>query len=70
MVEAKPVAAAGVIDSFQYFGTAIALPAIGWLLDKYGWGIWYPTMAGFGLLGGLAMLMVMAKQKRLAAKQS
>ena len=62
--------ASGVIDSFQYFGTALALPAIGWLLDKYGWGIWYPTMAGFGLLGGLAMLMVMAKQKRLAAKQS
>jgi OPA family glycerol-3-phosphate transporter-like MFS transporter len=59
--------ASGVIDSFQYFGTAIALPAIGWLLDKYGWGVWYPTMAGFGAVGGCAMLAVMAKQKRLAA---
>ena len=58
--------ASGVIDSFQYFGTAIALPVIGWLLDKYGWGIWYPTMAGFGVIGGCAMLLVMAKQKRLA----
>jgi len=58
--------ASGVIDSFQYFGTALALPAIGWLLDKYGWGIWYPTMAGFGVLGGIAMLMVMRKQKRKA----
>ena len=61
--------ASGVIDSFQYFGTALALPAIGWLLDKYGWGIWYPTMAGFGVLGGIAMLMVMRKQKRLAQAQ-
>ena len=61
--------ASGVIDSFQYFGTAIALPVIGWLLDKYGWGIWYPTMAGFGVIGGCAMLAVMAKQKRLAREQ-
>ncbi len=62
--------ASGVIDSFQYFGTALALPAIGWLLDKYGWGIWYPTMAGFGVLGGIAMLMVMRKQKLIAAKSA
>jgi len=60
--------ASGVIDSFQYFGTAIALPIIGWLLDKYGWGIWYPTMAGFGVLGGIAMLMVMRKQKLLTKR--
>ena len=61
--------ASGVIDSFQYFGTAIALPATGWLIDKYGWGCWYPTMAGFGIIGGIAMLMVMAKQKRLAKQK-
>lgn len=62
--------ASGVIDSFQYFGTAIALPATGWLIDKYGWGCWYPTMTGFGIIGGIAMLMVMAKQKRMAKKSS
>ena len=62
--------ASGVIDSFQYFGTAIALPATGWLIDKYGWGCWYPTMAGFGVIGGCAMLLVMAKQKRLAAQKT
>ena len=39
--------ASGVIDSFQYYGTAIALPVTGWLLDKYGWSAWYPVMAGF-----------------------
>jgi OPA family glycerol-3-phosphate transporter-like MFS transporter len=57
--------ASGVIDSFQYYGTAIALPVTGWVIDHYGWGWWYPIMAGFGFLGGLAMLMVMRKQKRM-----
>lgn len=58
--------ATGVIDSFQYYGAAIALPVTGWLIKHYGWGTWYPTMAGFGVIGGCAMLLVMAKQKRLA----
>jgi OPA family glycerol-3-phosphate transporter-like MFS transporter len=58
--------ASGVIDSFQYFGAAIALPATGWLIDRYGWVAWYPTMAGFGIFGGCAMWRVLLKQKRLA----
>ncbi len=58
--------AAGVIDSFQYFGSGIALPLMGWLLDKYGWVTWFPAMAGFGAVGGCAMLLVMRKQKKLA----
>jgi OPA family glycerol-3-phosphate transporter-like MFS transporter len=57
--------AAGVIDSFQYFGAGIALPVMGKLLDKYGWVTWFPAMAGFGFLGGVAMLLVMRKQKRM-----
>ena len=59
--------ASGVIDSFQYYGAAIALPATGWLIDKYGWSVWYPTMASFGAIGGCAMLLVMRKQKRMVA---
>ncbi len=58
--------AAGVIDSFQYYGMAIALPLTGRLIDKYGWNVWYPTMAGFGIIGGVTMLMVMIKQRRMA----
>jgi sugar phosphate permease len=60
--------ATGVIDSFQYYGAAIALPITGWLIKHYGWGTWYPTMAGFGIIGGCAMLVVMRKQKRIAAQ--
>lgn len=59
--------ASGVIDSFQYYGAAIALPVTGWLIDKYGWGVWYPTMASFGAIGGCSMLLVMRKQKRMSA---
>ena len=58
--------ATGVIDSFQYYGAAIALPITGWLIKYYGWGTWYPTMAGFGIIGGCAMLVVMRKQKLMA----
>jgi OPA family glycerol-3-phosphate transporter-like MFS transporter len=60
--------ASGVIDSFQYFSAAIALPATGYLLDKYGWGAWYPTMVLFGVIGGFAMRFVMRKQHLLARK--
>jgi OPA family glycerol-3-phosphate transporter-like MFS transporter len=59
--------ASGVVDSFQYFGTAIALPLTGWLIDRYGWGVWYPVMASFGAIGGVSMLMVMRKQRRMSA---
>lgn len=58
--------ALGVIDSFQYFGAGIALPVMGWLLDHYGWGTWFPAMAGFGAIGGIAMYFVMRRQRRLA----
>jgi sugar phosphate permease len=63
--------AAGVIDSFQYYGGAISLFVTGRVLDatkaEHGWLFWYVIMTGFGLLGGLSMYMVMRKQKRMAA---
>lgn len=62
--------AAGVIDSFQYFGAALALPLMGWLLDKYGWVTWFPAMAGFGAIGGVAMLLVTLKQRRMGKNSS
>ena len=57
--------ASGVIDSFQYYGTALALPFTGWMIDHHGWGVWYPIMASFGAIGGVAMLLVMRKQHRM-----
>lgn len=64
--------AAGVIDSFQYYGGAISLFLTGRVLDatkkEHGWLFWYVIMAGFGVLGGIAMLLVMRKQKLMKAK--
>jgi sugar phosphate permease len=59
--------AAGVIDSFQYYGSAICLFITGIVLEKYGWAGWYPVMISFALLGGVAMLLLKNKQKRMAA---
>ena len=63
--------AAGVIDSFQYYGGAISLALTGRVLemtqDKYGWTFWYVIMSGFGVLGGITMWLVIRKQKRMAA---
>ena len=62
--------ASGVIDSFQYYGPAIVLPVVGWLIDRYGWVTWYPSMILFGVVGGCAMLFVMRKQRLLAAAKA
>ncbi|NBT89376.1 MAG: MFS transporter [Verrucomicrobia bacterium] len=47
--------AAGVIDSFQYYGSAICLFITGILIKKFGWASWYPVMILFALGGALAM---------------
>ncbi len=35
------------------------------MIDRHGWGVWYPIMASFGAIGGISMLLVMRKQKRM-----
>lgn len=63
--------AAGVIDSFQYYGAAISLFITGRVLDAtketHGWLFWYVIMAAFGIIGGMAMYALMIKQRRLRA---
>lgn len=66
--------AAGVIDSFQYYGGAISLFITGRVVDatkeQYGWTFWYAIMAGFGVCGGIAMFLVMQKQRRMKAAKA
>ncbi len=66
--------AAGGIDSFQYYGAGLSLAITGRVLDatkaEHGWLFWYIIMASFGIMGGISMLLVMLKQKRLAAATS
>ena len=54
--------ASGVIDSFQYYGGGLAGFMLGWLLEKYGWGSWFLSLAGFGIIGGCLMLTLVGKK--------
>jgi len=47
--------AAGVFDGMQYLGGAVVGIGMGWLLDKYGWGVWGPSMIGFSMVGAVLM---------------
>ena len=64
--------ASGVIDSFQYYGAAISLMITGRVIEatkaQYGWLFWYVIMAGFGVIGGSSMFLLMLKQRRLKAQ--
>lgn len=50
--------AAGLFDGMQYIGGAFTGAGLGWLLDRYGWGAWAPSMIGFSAAGALIMLML------------
>ena len=58
--------ATGVIDFFQYYGSALSLFLFGKLFAWYGWRAWYPLMVMFAASGGLCMFLVMRKQRRIA----
>ena len=49
--------ASGLIDSFQYFGAAIALKGLGWMLDR-SWTYYFYYMVPFGIIGGLLMYSI------------
>lgn len=48
--------AAGMFDGMQYIGGSIMGAGGGWVIEKFGWGAWAPSMIGFAILGGLLML--------------
>ena len=52
--------AAGVIDSFQYFGGSLAVYFLGALLDR-SWGNYFYFMAPFGIIGGVLMLSILGR---------
>lgn len=50
--------AAGMFDGMQYVGGSFTGFGLGWLLDRYGWGVWGPSMIGFSAIGGILMLFL------------
>lgn len=50
--------ASGVIDAFQYFGAALAIKGLGWVLDSYGWDYYFYYQVPFGILGAVLMYSI------------
>jgi OPA family glycerol-3-phosphate transporter-like MFS transporter len=50
--------AAGLFDGMQYIGGSFAGVGIGWLLDKFGWVSWGPSMIAFAAIGGILMMTI------------
>lgn len=50
--------AAGLFDGMQYIGGSFTGAGLGWLLDRYGWGAWGPSMIGFSAIGAVLMLFL------------
>ncbi|MGK5084334.1 MFS transporter [Bdellovibrionota bacterium FG-1] len=48
--------AAGLFDGMQYVGGSFVGIGVGWLLDRFGWGAWGPSMIGFSFIGAILML--------------
>ncbi len=54
--------ASGVIDAFQYFGAAIGIKGLGWVLDHKGWSWYFPYLIPFPIIGGLMMYSILHRK--------
>jgi MFS transporter, OPA family, glycerol-3-phosphate transporter len=60
--------AAGIFDGMQYLGGSVVGIGMGWMLDRFGWGTWGPSMIGFSAAGAVLMLFLWnARPKRSGA---
>ncbi len=50
--------AAGMFDGMQYLGGATVGIGVGWMLERFGWGAWGPSMIGFSVIGAILMLFL------------
>jgi len=50
--------AAGLFDGMQYVGGSFVGIGMGWLLERFGWSAWGPSMVGFAAVGGIIMLFL------------
>jgi OPA family glycerol-3-phosphate transporter-like MFS transporter len=50
--------AAGLFDGMQYIGGSLVGIGMGWMLDKFGWGSWGPSMIFFSLAGAILMAIL------------
>jgi OPA family glycerol-3-phosphate transporter-like MFS transporter len=48
--------ATGMFDGMQYIGGSVVGIGMGWMLERFGWSVWGPSMIGFSLFGAILML--------------
>jgi OPA family glycerol-3-phosphate transporter-like MFS transporter len=57
--------ATGLFDGMQYVGGSVVGIGMGYLLEKFGWGVWGPSMIGFAAVGaGLMLVLWNARPQR------
>jgi MFS transporter, OPA family, glycerol-3-phosphate transporter len=54
--------ASGVIDSFQYFGAALGMKGLGWVLQNKGWSWYFYYLMPFGIIGGILMYSIASRK--------
>lgn len=62
--------ATGIFDGMQYIGGSFVGIGMGYLLDRFGWGVWGPSMIGFSAIGAVLMLLLWnarPKSKKIVA---
>jgi OPA family glycerol-3-phosphate transporter-like MFS transporter len=50
--------AAGLFDGMQYVGGSFVGIGLGWMIDRFGWSVWGPSMMAFAVIGAILMLVV------------
>ncbi|OGF11791.1 MAG: hypothetical protein A2W00_15000 [Candidatus Eisenbacteria bacterium RBG_16_71_46] len=59
--------AAGLFDGMQYIGGSFTGFGLGWVLDRFGWVAWSPSMIGFSGVGAVLMLVLWNARPRPGA---
>jgi OPA family glycerol-3-phosphate transporter-like MFS transporter len=49
--------AAGLFDGMQYIGGSFVGIGMGWILDRFGWSFWGPSMIAFAMVGLILMII-------------
>ena len=50
--------ATGLFDGMQYVGGSVVGIGMGWMLEKFGWSAWGPSMIGFSVVGAILMIIL------------
>ncbi len=60
--------ATGLFDGMQYIGGSFVGVGMGWMLERFGWGTWSPSMIGFSAVGAILMLFLWNARPKVASK--